>query len=211
MWQENCNPLLFPEHAWRWSIHTPCPSNRLTDWWSVTTSWDFWDPGHFSRNSPALKSVLVACCCLIAGVGCCFARTPQDKIGTRACLLCWRLWPKFFFNLCEKISCYCCCCCCDRDDRFQGICKWAFRCPCAKEKPTTRHDETKPWPTTTTTTTTTLFALHLQRGALRILAANHWQEFWFSYANLLRIVSDCNNSYYYTTLISHSTTFLQLQ
>jgi hypothetical protein len=24
-------------------------------------------------------------------------------------------------------------------------------------------------------------------------------------------VSDCNNSYYYTTLISHSTTFLQLQ
>jgi hypothetical protein len=28
--------------------------------------------------------------------------TPQDKIGTWACLLCWRLWPKFFCNLCEK-------------------------------------------------------------------------------------------------------------
>lgn len=193
MWQENCNPFLFPEHAWRWSIHTLSiqPTDRLVISNNIMGSLR---PRALLRNSPALKSVLWLLAAALLDV------TPQDKIVTWACLLCW--------NLYEKNSCHCCCCCCYRDDGFQGICKWAFRCPCAKEKPTTRQDDPKPCPTTTTTT---LFPLHLQRWALRILAANHWQEFWFSYANLLCIVSDRNNSYYYITLISHSTTFLQLQ
>jgi hypothetical protein len=61
----------------------------------------FLRPRSLSRNSPALKSVLVACCCFIAGVGCCFARTPQDKLAHKlAC--CAEDYDQNSFLICVK-------------------------------------------------------------------------------------------------------------